>query len=218
MTPRGGGAPRYRPGSWGNLSELQKLEICLGALLTQNTNWSNAEKALVRLNQEGLLTSLPELSRISQRKLAGLIRSSGYFNQKAVKIKAFARHVLARGSLSRWLSAPLAALRNELLSLHGIGPETADSILLYAGGRPSFVVDAYTLRIGSRLGWFKQAAGYHDARSYLASKLPRSPRLYAEFHALLVALAKHHCRITPLCAGCPLSALCLFGKSQLSRA
>lgn len=103
-------------------------------------------------------------------------------------------------------------MREDLLSVHGVGPETADSILLYAGGRPSFVVDAYTLRIGARLGWFSPREDYHDAREALAAALPRSARLYGEFHALLVALAKYYCRPAPLCRGCPLQEVCAHAR------
>ncbi|MFA6003968.1 MAG: endonuclease III domain-containing protein, partial [Elusimicrobiota bacterium] len=111
--------------------------------------------------------------------------------------------------IRRWLAGDLAARRQELLGIFGIGPETADSILLYAGDRPAFVIDAYTLRIGKRLGWFRHS-DYHRAQTYLTARLPHDHKLYNEFHALLVALAKAHCRVKPVCAGCPLAEDCRY--------
>jgi endonuclease III related protein len=186
----------------------------VGAILTQNTNWGNVEKAMSRLHEAGI-RDLSGLLAVSQPRLAGLIRSSGYFRQKAKKLKAFARHLADRGGkVSGWLCGELEPRRAELLGLFGIGPETADSILLYAAGRPSFVVDAYTLRIGKRLGWFR-GHSYHQARSYLTRRLPEDAALYNEFHALLVYFAKVRCRkADPLCAGCPLQGVCRYGGSR----
>ena len=213
VTPRGGHRPCYRPGFSGKLSERQRLEVCVGAILTQNTNWGNVEKAMSRLHEAGI-RDLSGLLTVSQPRLAGLIRSSGYFRQKAKKLKAFARHLTERGGkVSAWLSGELEPRRAELLGLFGIGPETADSILLYAAGRPSFVIDAYTLRIGKRLGWFK-GHSYHQARSYLTRRLPKDAELYNEFHALLVCFAKVRCRKTPLCSGCPLQEVCRHGQAR----
>jgi endonuclease III related protein len=142
--------------------------------------------------------------RLPDAELAELIRPSGYFNQKAKKLKAFARFCLAKPDWSR----------EALLALWGVGPETADSILLYAHRREAFVIDAYTLRIGTRLGWFEPGAEYHAAQAYLTASLPREPELYGEFHALLVELAKRHCRKTPECAGCPLRDRCRFARMR----
>lgn len=212
VTPAGGRGPRYRPGRSAALSERQRLEVCVGAILTQNTSWGNVEKALSRLHEAGL-RDLEDLLTVPSRRLEGLIRSSGYFRQKAKKLKAFARHLAARGGkVSGWLRGGLRERREELLGLYGVGPETADSILLYAGGRPAFVVDAYTLRIGARLGWWRQA-GYGRAQSYLTKRLPEDAALYNEFHALLVEHAKAHCRkAAPLCAGCPLREVCRHAR------
>ncbi len=212
VTPSGGRRPRYRPGSHDGLTERQRLEVCVGAILTQNTNWGNVEKALSRLHEAGL-RDLEDLLAVPSRRLEGLIRSSGYFRQKAKKLKAFARHLAARGGkVSGWLCGGLRERREELLGLYGVGPETADSILLYAGGRPVFVVDAYTLRIGGRLGWWRKA-GYARAQSTLARRLPQDAELYNEFHALLVEHAKVHCRkAAPLCEGCPLREVCLHAR------
>lgn len=212
VTPSGGRRPRYRPGASGRLTERQRLEVCVGAILTQNTNWGNVEKALGRLHGAGL-RDLDGLLAVPTRRLEVLIRSSGYFRQKAKKLKALARHLAARGrQVSGWLSGELRGRREELLGLYGVGPETADSILLYAGGRPCFVVDAYTLRIGERLGWYRKAS-YDRAQAYLTQRLPREAALYSEFHALLVKLAKERCRKTPLCPGCPLQEVCRHGQS-----
>lgn len=227
LTPPGGGSPVYRPGREAVLTERERAEICVGAILTQNTNWGNVQRALEGLHGAGVW-GLRDILRLSSRRLESLIRPSGYFRQKARKLRVFARHALkpsprsaafAAGasrprSLGAWLSGALKSLRRELLGLWGVGPETADSILLYAGGRPVFVVDAYTLRIGSRLGWFGKA-GYERVQSYLVRRLPTSPKLYAELHALLVALAKGHCRAKPVCAGCPLLELCRHGRAAL---
>jgi endonuclease-3 related protein len=186
----------------------------VGAILTQNTNWSNVEKAIERLHTAGM-RDLDDLLAVPQRRLEGLIRPSGYFRQKAMKLKAFGWHLAGRGGrLGAWLSSDLEARREELLGLFGIGPETADSILLYAAGRPSFVIDAYTLRIGKRLGWFRDPS-YDQARSYLTRRLPQDAGLYNEFHALLVWLAKVRCRKTgPLCDGCPLQRVCRYGLDR----
>ncbi|MBI5211103.1 MAG: hypothetical protein HY927_14120 [Elusimicrobia bacterium] len=213
VTPAGSGVPAYRPGTWGRLSARQRLEVCLGTLLTQNTAWDNASRAVEGLNRRGLM-SLGNLGRAPLGALQRAIRCSGYFRQKALKIKAFVRHARRRGDLGRWLAGPLDGLREELLGIHGVGPETADSMLLYAGFRPAFVVDAYTLRIGSRLGWFAPGAGYETARRLLMRSLPVSPKLYGEFHALLVELAKRHCRKTPVCPGCPLLKECGHGQGR----
>ncbi len=214
VTPRGGLRPRYRPGSSGGLTERQRLEICVGAILTQNTSWGNVESSLRRLSAAGL-RELPEYLAVSLQRLERLIRSSGYFHQKAMKLKAFMRHLEGRGGrLGSWLSVDLKTVRPELLDIYGIGPETADSILLYAGARAIFVVDAYTLRIGRRLGWFRTAA-YERAQDYLCRRLPVSAVVYREFHALIVRLAKDFChKNKPLCLKCPLKEICRYGQSR----
>lgn len=214
VTPVSGKRPRYRPGFWGLLSERERLEICVGAILAQNTNWKNAEAALEKLTA-AKLWSVEALARVPVPRLSRLIRSSGYFNQKALKIKAFIRHAARQGrGLGSWLSHSLPVLREELLGLWGIGPETADSILLYAGGRLSFVIDAYTLRVGARLGWFREKPAYERARDFMMKSVTASARVYAEYHALIVELAKRHCRATPACPGCPLLTLCAYARNH----
>ncbi|NOY77693.1 MAG: endonuclease III domain-containing protein [Calditrichaeota bacterium] len=178
----------------------------IGAILTQNTSWKNVDKAITTLKEKYGL-SLEKLQRISETELAQAIRSSGYYNQKAKKIKIFVRYIYERyaGSLEKMAEQPLEKLREELLTLYGIGPETADSILLYALQKPTFVVDAYTRRIFLRHGWMTEKATYEEIRQFFMTHLPRDVQLYNEFHALLVYVGHHFCRRTPLCDACPLN-------------
>ncbi len=190
------------------------LEICVGAILTQNTQWSNVERAIGRLKERELL-QLEELCRIGVAPLAELIRPAGYFNIKARRLKSFVEHVRDRhdGSLDALFGQETRAVRNELLGISGIGPETADSMLLYAGGHCSFVVDAYTRRIFLRHGWIREEAGYHDVQELCQRRLrPRSPgrRLdyWQDYHAQIVMVGKSYCRkARPLCHQCPLQEL-----------
>ncbi|MGB6820933.1 MAG: hypothetical protein WBE21_02545, partial [Candidatus Acidiferrales bacterium] len=170
------------------------FEVIVGAILTQNTNWTNVERAIANLRREHLL-SPRAMERVSPAHLASLIRSSGYFRQKAKKLKAFVRFLRVEysGSLKRMFQTPTAELREKLLSIHGIGPETADSILLYAGAKAIFVVDAYTKRILSRHGWVSDKATYEEMRTLVESHLPRDVSRYNEFHALLVNVGKNWC-------------------------
>lgn len=182
------------------------FEVIVGAILTQNTSWTNVERAIANLRRERLLAPLA-LERVSTARLAALIRSSGYFRQKAKRLKAFVRFLRAEysGSLTRMFRTPTLALREKLLAVHGIGPETADSILLYAGHKDVFVVDAYTKRIFSRHGFVPEDVPYEELRSLIESALPRDVSRYNEFHALLVQVGKNWCRPRePRCAGCPL--------------
>jgi len=188
------------------------FEVAVGAILTQNTAWSNVEKALAALAREraldpGRIASLP------LQRLEALIRPSGYFSQKADRLRRFARRVRSRGGMGALLRGPLPRVREGVLALYGVGPETADSILLYAGGRPVFVVDAYTLRIAARLGW-RLGRGYEGARTFFEARLPRSPAVFAEFHALLVRFAKLYCRARPLCRSCPALSGCPTGRRR----
>src|SRR5262249_30055471 len=137
----------------------------------------------------------------------------GYFRQKAARLRIFLTRARSRGGMSRWLRQKLEPLREDLLSLSGVGPETADSILLYAGAKLAFVVDAYTLRIGERLGWFRNA-DYRGAQTMLVRALPRSVKTYQEFHALVVAFAKLYCRKDPLCGHCPMAVDCNYARKN----
>ena len=215
VTERGQSVPRYNKLNYSGKSPGEKFEICAGAILTQNTAWKNVEKALSNLNRAGVL-SPEKIPRLSPKRIVSLLRPSGYYNQKAERLKGFARYICANygGDVERFFDKTPVELRKELLELKGVGPETADSIILYAAEKPSFVIDAYTLRVGRRLGWFGDDTIYDEAREYLVSMLPRSLKVYNEFHALMVALGKDFCRKSPLCAGCSLKRICSYEKNH----
>lgn len=181
------------------------LEIMVGAVLTQNTNWKNVEKAIRNLKQEGLL-SLHGLQAVSFEALSEAIRPAGYFRIKARRVKNLIAFVTDRygGDLGACLEERPETLREGLLSVKGIGPETADSILLYAARRPVFVIDAYTYRILTRHALIGEEAGYEDLQSLFTDHLPEKEKLFNEFHALIVRAGKEYCRRIPLCHECPL--------------
>jgi endonuclease-3 related protein len=181
------------------------FEVIIGAILTQNTAWTNVERAINNLKQANLL-SPKGLRKVSQNRLARLIKSTGYYNQKASKVKNFINFLFDnyQGSLRHMFSEDFLLLRARLLEVNGIGPETADSILLYAAGKPVFVVDAYTRRILSRHNLIKPAATYSEIQSYFMDNLENEVRLFNEYHALLVRLGKEICRPKPDCRHCPL--------------
>ena len=179
--------------------------MAVGAILTQHTAWVNAERAITGLKAQGLLA--PErLRKLSQRRLARLIRASGTFHTKAQRLRAFVRFLCARygGVVGRMAPVPLEPLRRELLSVPGIGPETADAILLYAVGRPVFVADAYARRVLSRHRLVPPGIPYEPLRAFLEDHLPQDPALFNEYHALLVEVGKAYCRNIPRCGECPL--------------
>ncbi len=181
----------------------------MGAILTQNTAWSNVERALAGLRARGLL-GLEALLALERAALEGLLRPAGTFRVKARRLRAFLEFVrdelggrveaLERGDAQAW--------RRRLLQVRGIGPETADVILLYAAQRPLFVVDAYTRRICARLGLAAPDAGYEELQRLFTSRLPPDAALFNDYHAQLVRLAKAACRSQPLCSACPLVDLC----------
>jgi endonuclease-3 related protein len=182
------------------------FEVAVGAILTQNTNWGNVARAIQALKDHDLLD--PQALRdLPEAELARLIRPAGYYNIKARRLKNFldflANHY--ENSLERMATASLERLRPALLTVKGIGPETADSILLYALSKPTFVVDAYTFRILSRHGLLPEACAYEELRQLFMSHLPPQVPLYQEFHALLVRLGKEWCRPQPRCPSCPLA-------------
>ncbi len=182
------------------------FEIMTGAVLTQNTAWTNVEKAITNLRSGRVLT-LAGIERITVRRLSSLIRPSGYHNVKAKRLRNLVDFIRVqyRGSLKKMFSVKSDELRKKLLEVNGIGPETADSILLYAGGKPFFVVDAYTRRILGRHGLINETAPYESVQKLFMDNLPRQSRLYNEFHALLVKAAKEHCKKSrPVCRACPL--------------
>jgi endonuclease-3 related protein len=185
------------------------FEVCLGAILTQNTSWTNVEKALTVLREHGLLAFAP-LRALATTTLAPLIRSSGYFNVKARRLACFLEFLEQEyaGRVEGMAAEPVAALRAKLLAVAGIGRETADSIILYAAGLPIFVVDAYTRRIFSRLGLIRGTEDYDEIRALFESGLPKDVALYNDYHAQIVLLGKDVCRPRPRCEACPLEDLC----------
>ena len=182
------------------------FEVIVGAILTQNTSWTNVEPAIRNLRREKLLTPRA-METVSLARLARLTRSSGYFRQKAKKLKCFVHFLRSEygGSLTRMFRTPTADLRKKLLRVHGIGPETADSILLYAGEHPVFVVDAYTRRLLERHELATPTQSYEEIRRLFEGSLPGDAPLYNEFHALIVRTGKEYCRArNPRCSECPL--------------
>ncbi|NOZ76467.1 MAG: endonuclease III domain-containing protein [Euryarchaeota archaeon] len=198
---------RYGPQGW--WPGETPFEVVVGAILTQNTNWKNVERAIANLKKEGLMTPRA-LHDVPRQALAELIRPAGYFNVKAGRLKDFL-NVLFRdysGELDHLFSLPRDTLREVLLGIRGIGPETADSIILYAAGKPVFVVDAYTRRIFSRLGFLEGGEDYGEVQAIFEAALEEDVRLFNEYHALIVRHGKEACRPKPLCRGCPLMDGC----------
>lgn len=182
------------------------FEVIVGAILTQNTAWRNVEPAIANLRKEALLTPGAMLA-VPLRRLERSIRPSGYFRQKARKLKAFCEFLRNhhRGSVPGMFATPTIALREQLLGVFGIGPETADSILLYAGEHAVFVVDAYTKRMLGRHGWANAKSKYEDIRSMFERQFPGDVKRFNEFHALIVNVGKSYCRPQkPRCEQCPL--------------
>lgn len=181
------------------------FEVCVGAILTQNTAWQNVEKAIANLKKEKLLDP-HRINKLTVKNLARLIKPSGYFNIKAKRLKNFISFLCERydGKVDKMFSNNSGHLRNYLLIINGIGPETADSILLYAGNIPIFVVDAYTKRIFHRLKFTSEDITYHDMQQFFMKNLPVDAMLFNEYHALIVMLGKNYCRKRPLCNLCPL--------------
>jgi endonuclease-3 related protein len=181
------------------------FEIAVGAILTQHTAWTSAARAVASLRGRRLLTPA-RLAAVPEPELAALIRAAGTYRLKARRLRAFTAWLLDRhgGRFDGLRRSPLAPLRRELLGVSGLGPETVDAILLYAAHRPTFVADAYARRVLERHGLVRPGIGYEDARVFVESHLPSDPALFNEFHALLVAAAKAHCRAVPICATCPL--------------
>jgi endonuclease-3 related protein len=183
-----------------------KLEIIVGAILTQNTNWQNVSKAIQKLKEEGLL-DVSALLLVDEKSLGKLIKSCGYYNLKARRLKNFINFLYYKFDISveKLFKAEWQILREELLRVNGIGPETADSILLYAGEKPVFVVDAYTKRIFSRHGYFSEKENYQEVQHFFMTHLPPDYSLYNEFHAQLVMVGKDYCKKNkPFCPQCPL--------------
>jgi len=183
-----------------------QFEVIVGAILTQNTSWTNVESAIADLRRERLL-SPGAIEAVPLRKLERLVRSSGYFRQKARKLKAFCAFLRSEygSSLKKMFASPTIVLREKLLGIWGIGPETADSILLYAGQHPVFVVDAYTKRMLARHGWAGENPRYEDVRWMFERRFTGETQRFNEFHALIVHAGKNFCRKhDPSCGECPL--------------
>lgn len=205
---------RYGPQHW--WPGDTPFEIALGAILTQNTSWRNVEIAIDNLKKEGCL-SPPALSRMSAERLGRLIRSAGFYRIKAKRVKEFVRFLMRRydGAMGKMKRRKPGFLREELLQIKGIGPETCDSILLYALQKPVFVVDAYTRRILSRHGLIGEHAPYDEIQRFFETGLERDAKVFNEYHALLVRLGKERCRSKhPRCDGCPLEKIAGVGSGQ----
>jgi len=196
------------------------FEVMVGAILTQNTSWNNVEKAIGNIRKKKLL-SARKLAGLSESSLAGLIRPAGYYNVKSRRLKHFIKYLLDnyRADIKKMRKDSLGELRRQLLSVNGIGPETADSILLYALNKPVFVIDAYTKRIFNRHGLLDKEAGYGKAQELFMANLKPDVKMYNEYHALLVKLAKEFClKNKPKCAKCPLNPDFAIAKSALRAA
>jgi len=199
----------YGPQHWWPADD--PFEVCIGAILTQSTAWVNVEKAITNLKEAGALDPVTVRDMPFDR-LAGLIRPSGYYNAKARKLRAFANRLKDYSdSLDALFDADVSQLRTELLSIYGIGPETADSIILYAARKPVFVIDAYTHRIMDRLRLNPNYGSYEALQAVFAHHIPADEATFNEYHALFVRHGKEVCRKTiPLCQGCPLGDMCYF--------
>jgi len=198
---------RFGPSHWWPAESA--FEVCVGAFLTQGTSWANVERALDSLRRRGRL-SFHGLAQVPASRLAPWIRSSGFYQVKAQRLRAFVRFLGREhgGEVRRLRKRGLAGARADLLALPGVGPETADAILLYAAGLPTFVVDSYTRRVFRRLGILGGDESYEEVRQTFLRNLPRRVGLYNDYHAQIVTLAKTHCRSVPRCTGCPLGADC----------
>jgi len=182
-----------------------KFEVIVGAVLVQNTAWKNVERAITNLRKAKKLTPRA-LAAMPQDELSELIRPAGYYRMKARRLKNVVGFITEQygGSLKRMFATPLPELREALLAIHGVGPETADSILLYAGDLPSFVIDAYTLRILRRHGWAGETDGYAELKQFFEDRLPADAALFNEYHAMFVRIGHLYCRREAKCEACPL--------------
>lgn len=188
------------------------FEVMVGAILTQNTNWSNVERALENLKARSDLDARQILGH-EHEVLAEYLKPSGYFNVKAVRLRTFCAWYIEQGGFDALKARPTDQLRRELLAIKGIGPETADDILLYAFERPVFVIDAYTRRIFSRLGLVPEEQSYEQLRTIFEEALGPEVDLYNEYHALIVRHSKMYCRPAPICGACPLKRQCHYDES-----
>ena len=192
-----------------------KFEIIAGAILTQQTSWKNVEEAIRNLKKADLLDPI-KLSKTPLATLEKIVRPSGFYKQKARRLKNFSKYLVQKhnGSLDQLFSGSTEKIGEELLELDGVGPETADSMLLYAGEKPVFVVDAYTIRFSNRFG-LSDSGNYRTVQELFQGHLEDDPVLLKEYHALLVELCKRYCKTDPDCVECPLNTSCAYGRSVL---
>ncbi len=195
----------YGPQNWWPAET--PFEVMIGAILTQNTAWTNVERAIAAMKAANLLDAA-RIVEADAALLAETIRPAGYFNVKARRLRHFCRFWLREGGLEGLRNRPTERLRQQLLAVHGVGPETADDMLLYGFERPVFVIDAYTRRIGSRLGLLDGDAPYESLRKQFEEALPKDVELFGEYHALLVRHAKQACRTAPRCDACAMREAC----------
>jgi endonuclease-3 related protein len=203
---------RYGPQGWWPAEN--PFEVIVGALLMQQTAWRNVDAAIRNLRNAGLL-EVHALASAPVPVIRRHVRVAGLYRTKPRRLRDFCRHLVRRagGDLRQYFDRPTDQVRADLLDQTGVGPETADSILLYAGGHPVFLVDAYTIRVGRRIGLFDTDA-YDRVQKHFEERVPRDLGTYQEYHALLVEHAKTLCRPKPLCGGCPLRSLCDYGQKQ----
>ncbi len=211
---KGFDAAGYHPGNYEPpQNKSERFGIIIGAVLTQNTSWNNVENVLRRIKDENLLTP-QSILQAPFDMLASIIRPSGYYNQKAKKLKIVSEFFLDENRLDKEAACDGRITRDKLLSLWGIGRETADSMLLYAYHFPVFVIDSYTVRIISRAGLISGKESYDEIQHIFVSESEESADRYCnEYHALLVLHAKRFCRKQPLCSGCPLKVICRTGNA-----
>ncbi|MCL5011701.1 MAG: helix-hairpin-helix domain-containing protein [Candidatus Marsarchaeota archaeon] len=189
-------------------------EIIVGAILTQQASWKNVEKAIQNLKKANVI-SVEKLAKLNLKKLEKLVRPSGFYRQKAKRLKTFMNYVYENyQTLDNFFNKNTEELREELLKLNGVGKETADSIILYAAEKPIFVIDAYTRRIIERVYGLKM--DYSELQGFIQSKIEKNTILYKDFHAQFVELGKENCKTKPLCEGCPLNVFCSFYSSKNS--
>lgn len=203
----------YGPQGWWPADD--PFEIMVGAILTQNTAWTNVEKAINQLKAEQACDAC-SMDKLPEPRLAELIRPSGYFNQKARRLKRFVSWYQQIGGFGHLETLPLKELRKSLLALHGIGPETADDIVLYAFDHPSFVIDTYTHRLFFRLGMVEENMMYSDLQRHFHDNLPTDVAMYQQYHGLIVMHAKRHCMKRPVCKDCPLGRHCNYEEAQIN--
>lgn len=199
-------AAAYGPQHWWPAET--PFEVIVGAVLTQNTSWKNVALAINNLRDARLLEPRA-LYRVEETQLQELIRPAGYYRLKATRLRNVLRLIVDEfdASVERLFALPIDELRTRLLEVNGVGPETADSIVLYAAEKPRFVVDAYTRRVLERHGWLDARASYDEVQALFESNLPQEATLFNEYHALIVEVGKQHCRTKPQCEGCPLQPM-----------